>query len=164
MFDFVYTITDTVRSLYSTSFSGIHSWTLLVLRSGIGILFVLHGYPKLVHLKQWSAALGMPVYLCFLSAASMFFGGFCLTAGLLTPLACLAILSSMLVALVLEIKNGLPFVAQDPYLLPTGEYEGPYGKGESPSQEKAFMYGLVLTALLVFGPGGLSLDAWLLSH
>jgi putative oxidoreductase len=151
------------RSLYSIFPTGIQGWTLLTLRIGLGVLFVLHGYPKLTHLQQWSNALKMPIYLCFLSASSMFFGGFCLIAGFLTPLVCLVLLGSMAFALVLEISQGLPFVAIDPYLIPQGEYEGADGQGEPPSQEKAFVFNLMLIVLLVFGPGGFSVDAWLLA-
>lgn len=154
-------ILNLLNSLYLGFPDGVRGWTLLTLRVGLGILFVLHGYPKLTHLQQWSKSLKMPIYLCFLSALSMFLSGFCLIAGVLTPLACLALLGSMAFALVLEIVQGLPFVADDPYLIPQGEYEGANGKGEPPSQEKAFIYNLMLIVLLVFGPGGFSLDAWL---
>lgn len=150
------------QSLFPVFPVGIQGGALLLLRVGLGVLFVLHGYPKLTHLKMWSEALKMPIYLCFLSAASMFLGGFCLIAGFLTPFACLALLSSMVFAIVLEITQGLPLVAIDPYLIPEGEYEGADGKGEPPSQEKAFIYILMLIVLLVFGAGGYSMDAWLL--
>ncbi|MCC0175508.1 hypothetical protein I4641_00745 [Waterburya agarophytonicola K14] len=52
-------------------------------------------------------------------------------------------------------------MAIDPYLIPEGEYEGADGKGEPPSQEKAFIFILMLIVLLVFGAGGFSVDAWL---
>ncbi|MEM7761031.1 MAG: DoxX family protein, partial [Cyanobacteria bacterium P01_A01_bin.40] len=146
---------------YSDFPVGVRGITLLMLRTGLGILFILHGYPKLNHLQKWSNALKMPNYLCFLSALSMLLGGFCLIAGFLTPLACLALLGSMAFALVLEISQGLPLVALDPYLIPQGEYEGANGKGEPPSQEKAFIFNLMLIVLLVFGAGGFSVDAWL---
>ena len=151
------------RSLFPFFPVGIQGGALLILRVGLGVLFVLHGYPKLNHLKTWSNALKMPIYLCFLSALSMFLGGFCLIVGFLTPLACLALLCSMVFALVLEIIQGLPLVAIDPYLIPEGEYEGADGKGEPPSQEKAFVFILMLIVLLAFGAGGYSVDAWLLS-
>lgn len=150
-------------SLFPVFPVGIQGGALLLLRVGLGVLFILHGYPKLTHLKMWSDALKMPIYLCFLSAFSMFIGGFCLIAGFLTPFACLALLASMVFALILEITQGLPFVAIDPYLIPPGEYEGADGKGEPPSQEKAFIFILMLIVLLVFGAGGFSVDAWLLS-
>ncbi|MEO1670453.1 MAG: DoxX family protein [Cyanobacteria bacterium J06631_2] len=146
---------------YSDFPVGIQGYTLLALRVGFGVLFVLHGYPKVTHLEQWSKALKMPVFLCFLSAYSMFLGGFCLIAGFLTPLVCLTLIGSMAFALVLEITQGLPFVAPDPYLIPQGEYEGADGKGEPPSQEKAFVFNLVLIVLMIFGAGGYSVDAWL---
>ena len=154
-------IINLFASLYISFPTGVEGLTLLALRVGVGILFVLHGYPKLNHLQVWSNALKMPIYLCFFSASSMFVGGLCLIAGLLTPLACVTILGSMIFALVLEIIQGLPLVAPDPYLIPKGEYEGAKGKGEPPSQEKAFIFILMLTVILVFGPGGFSIDAWL---
>lgn len=139
--------------------AGIQGITLLLLRVGVGVLFWLHGYPKITHLQQWSNALKMPIALCFLSALSMLLGGVCLVVGLLTPLASVAILGSMVFAMVLEIAQGLPFVARDPYQIPSGQYEGPKGKGEPPSWEKAFMYCLMLIAIAVLGPGAFSLDA-----
>ena len=68
----------------------------------------------------------------------------------------------MVFALVLEITQRLPFVAPDPYLIPEGEYEGADGKGEPPSQEKAFVFILMLITLLFLGAGGFSVDAWIL--
>ncbi len=147
--------------LYMGFPSGIEGITLLLLRVGTGTLFMLHGYPKLTHLQIWASSLKMPVFLCFLSALSMFGGGVCLILGLLTPLASAAIFVSMAFAAYLEITQGLPFVARDPYLIPQGQYEGPKGKGEPPSWEKAFMYCLILFAIAVLGPGAFSLDALL---
>jgi len=156
-------ILELISNLWRSEFPvGARGYALLALRAGLGVLFVLHGYPKLIHLKTWSKALGMPLWLCFLSASSMFLGGFCLVAGFLTPFACLILLCSMVFALVLEITQRLPFVAPDPYLIPEGEYEGADGKGEPPSQEKAFVFILMLITLLFLGAGGFSVDAWIL--
>ena len=155
-------ISNLLASVYAIFPANLPAWALLALRVGLGVLFVLHGYPKLTHLKMWSDALKMPIYLCFLSAFSMFLGGFCLIAGFMTPFACLALLCSMVFALILEITQGLPFVAIDPYLIPPGEYEGADGKGEPPSQEKALVFILMLIVLFVFGAGSFSVDAWLL--
>jgi len=162
MLDILEPILNLWKSLYGSFPLGIQGYTLLALRVSFGVLFVLHGYPKVTHLKTWSEALKMPIFLCFLSAYSMFLGGFCLIAGFLTPLVCITLIGSMAFALVLEITQGLPFVAPDPYLIPAGEYEGPNGKGEPPSQEKAFVFNLVLIVLMIFGPGAYSVDAWLL--
>jgi putative oxidoreductase len=147
--------------LYSDFPDGISGFTLLLLRVGTGILFMIHGYPKLTHLQQWASSLKMPTFLCFLSALSMFAGGVCLILGLLTPLASAAIFVSMAFAAYLEIRQGLPFVARDPYSIPQGQYEGPNGKGEPPSWEKAFMYCLMLLTIAILGPGAFSLDALL---
>ena len=87
-------------------------------------------------------------------------GGLGLMLGLLTPFASASILVSMLYALFLELVNGDPLIAPDPYEL--GEYyEGPDGrKGEPPSMEKALIFSLMLVLIMVFGPGAYSLDAW----
>ena len=148
-----------LSNLYTGFPSGIEGITLLILRVGTGVLFMLHGYPKITHLQQWATSLKMPLFLCFLSALSMVAGGVCLVLGLLTPLASAAIFVSMAFAAYLEIIKGLPFVARDPYLIPEGQYEGPTGKGEPPSWEKAFMYCLILIAIAVLGPGAFSIDA-----
>ncbi|MGB7894009.1 MAG: DoxX family protein, partial [Microcoleus sp.] len=92
-------------------------------------------------------------------AASMVGGGICLILGLLTLLASLPILGSMMFAAYLHISQGKPFVARDPYLIPEEQYQGPLGKGEPPSWEKAFMYCVMLIAIAVLGPGAYSLDA-----
>lgn len=152
-----------LSNLYTGFPAGIEGVALLLLRVGTGVLFMLHGYPKLTHLRIWASSLKMPVFLCSLSALSMFAGGVCLILGLLTALAGIAIFVSMAFAAYLEITQGLPFVARDPYLIPQGQYEGPKGKGEPPSWEKAFMYCLMLIAIAVLGPGAFSLDALLFS-
>ena len=159
--------TSTMAWIYPTdSFPGeLKSIILLIFRVGMGILFILHGYPKLTHLKQWSQSLNnMPIPLCFIGAATMFFGGFCLIAGFLTPLAAFGILASMAFALFLHIKGGKPFVAQDPYLNPPDYYKGPKGKAEAPSQEKAFVYVISMLVIIIFGPGLYSLDAVILPN
>jgi putative oxidoreductase len=157
-------IQNLLSSLYFGFPGGLQGLALLLLRVGVGLLFWLHGYPKITHLQQWSRGLKMPIAFCFLSALSMLLGGVCLAIGLLTPLASVAILGSMVFAMVLEIAQGLPFVARDPYQIPPGQYEGPKGKGEPPSWEKAFMYCLMLIAIAILGPGAFSLDAALLGR
>ena len=152
-------ILNLLNVLYVGFPDGIQGVTLLLLRVGVGVLFWLHGYPKITHLQQWSNGLKMPIALCFLSALSMLLGGVCLVIGLLTPIASVAIFGSMAFAMVLEIAQGLPFVARDPYQIPAGQYEGPMGTGEPPSWEKAFMFCLMLIVIAVLGPGAFSLDA-----
>jgi len=139
--------------------AGIQGAVLLLLRVSVGLLFLLHGYPKITHLRQWANSLKMPIFLCFLSALSMLLGGICLIVGFVTLLASVAILGSMAFAMFLEISQGLPFVAQDPYLIPPEQYQGPKGQGEPPNWEKAFIYCVMLIAIAVLGPGAYSLDA-----
>lgn len=161
-------VLETVKTLLSTLYpgfvEGLQGYMLLVFRAFVGFLFILHGLPKLKHLKTWSAALGAPLPLCLLSAGFMVIGGSGLILGLLTPFASASILVSMLYAIVGELIKGDPIVAPDPYLL--GDYyNGPEGqKGEPPSYEKALLFSLMLTLLIVFGPGAYSLDALWLSN
>lgn len=148
-----------VSSLNTSYPDGLQGLVLLLLRVSVGALFLLHGYPKITHLRQWAESLKMPIFMCFLSAASMLGGGICLIIGFLTLLATLPILCSMVFAAYLDISGGKPIVAKDPYLIPEEQYKGPLGKGEPPSWEKAFMYCVMLIAIAVLGPGAYSLDA-----
>jgi putative oxidoreductase len=136
---------------------------LLVLRVFVGICFIRHGWPKLRNLSTWAEAMKTPKWLCFLSAFSMWGAGIALIPGLLTPLAALAILVSMLYAAVLEISLGLPFIAPDPYQIPAGDYVGPNGIGDPPSWEKAGMYVVMCLVLIGCGGGLFSLDNLLLA-
>ncbi|MCS5705894.1 MAG: DoxX family protein [Cyanobacteriota bacterium] len=136
---------------------------LLVLRLFLGVCFIRHGWPKLRNLRTWADGLKTPVWLCFLSAFSMFGAGVALLPGLLTPLAALAILVSMAYAMVLEIRSGFPFIAPDPYQIPAGDYAGPMGVGEPPSWEKAAMYVVMCLVLATSGGGLFSLDNLLIA-
>jgi len=143
--------------------SGLTGIGLLLLRLFTGLAFIRHGWPKLRNLRTWATAMKTPEWLCFLSAASMFGGGIALVLGLLTPIAALAILVSMVYAMVLEIRSGFPFIAPDPYQIPEGDYAGPMGVGEPPSWEKAAMYAVMSLVLILCGGGILSLDNLLIS-
>lgn len=136
---------------------------LLLLRLFMGVAFVRHGWPKARNLRTWATALKTPEWLCFLSAASMVAGGIALVLGLLTPLATLPILVSMLYAMVLEIRSGFPFIAPDPFQIPEGDYAGPMGVGEPPSWEKAAMYAVMALVLISCGGGAFSLDNLLIA-
>lgn len=138
---------------------GLRGLALLLLRVSVGGLFVVHGYPKVLHLRQWAESIQTPVFLCFLSAWSMIGSGIFLILGLITLLAILPLFASIGFAIALHIKNGKPFIAKDPYLIPEDQYKGPLGKGAPPSWEKAFMYCILLMAIAVLGPGTYSLDA-----
>jgi putative oxidoreductase len=155
------TVNTWLSVLYPNFVGGPQGYMLLAFRAVVGFLFILHGVPKLQNLKTWSAALGAPLPLCLLSAGFMVVGGAGLILGLLTPFCSASILISMVYAIIGELIKGDPIVAPDPYLL--GEYyEGPEGqKGEPPSYEKALIFSMMLTLLMVFGPGAYSLDSFL---
>jgi putative oxidoreductase len=77
---------------------------LLLLRLGLGIIFVFHGYPKLfTHTReamQGFAHMGFPVYFVYIAGVFEFFGGLLLIAGLFTQIAGLLLAAEMAVALV----------------------------------------------------------------
>lgn len=156
---FSFPVLNGLSLLYVGFPTGAQGVMLLLLRVGVGVLFMMHGYPKMTHLRQWANSLKMPIFLCFLSALSMLAGGVCLVLGLLTPLASAIIFVSMAFAIYLHISQDKPFMAADPYLIPDDQYQGPQGQGEPPSWEKAFMYCLMLLTIAVLGPGAFSLDA-----
>jgi putative oxidoreductase len=90
---------------------------LLVVRIGIGIAFVLHGFPKLfmggaVGLSKGLAAAGIPggVIAAELSGMAEFFGGLALIMGIFFRPATMIMAFNMLVALTFHLKRGDPFV------------------------------------------------------
>jgi putative oxidoreductase len=77
---------------------------LLLLRLGLGIIFVFHGYPKLfTHTReamQGFSHMGFPAYFVYLAGVFEFFGGLLLIVGLFTRIAGLLLAAEMAVALV----------------------------------------------------------------
>lgn len=120
---------------------------LLIIRVGIGALFIIHGYPKIMGgSTQWlwlgnqMAAIGItfyPTFWGFLAACSELFGGVLLVLGLGTRFAAFFISCVMLVALSMHFSLGDAF----------GVYSHPL----------ALL--VVLVGLFFAGPGKLSLDA-----
>ncbi len=117
---------------------------LLILRLVAGAAMSLHGAPKIKQPFGWMGAEShVPGFLQALAAVSEFGGGLALLVGLLTPLACLAIMSTMFVATWSTIKSGGVFVSN------TG----------AKSYELPLLYFVVALLILLCGPGKLSLDA-----
>ena len=132
---------------------------LLVLRLVAGAAFILHGWPKIYQNGQFyqNGQLVMttwmndvfkekapPPYLQGAAAVAEFGGGIALIIGFLTPLAALGIAAVMGTAIAMvNIPHGDPFVAPSP--------------GQS-SCELAAVYLAAAIALLLVGPGTLSLD------
>ncbi len=119
---------------------------LLILRVGIGIMFLLHGYPKIsggpeMWTKIGSATqfLGIhfaPVLFGLLAAASEFFGGICLILGLFFRPACLFMAITMGVAATMHLGSG---------------------DGLNKASH-AIELGIVFFSLMFIGPGPFSLD------
>ena len=89
---------------------------LLVLRIGIGLMFILHGAPKLFGgVEKWvkiggaMASLGIgfaPAFWGFMAAVSEFFGGICLILGVAFRPACILLTITMLVAAISHLSRG----------------------------------------------------------
>jgi putative oxidoreductase len=73
--------------------------TLLLLRCGLALVFVYHGYPKLfgdsARFVESFQAIGLPAYFVYVAGAIELFGGVALALGLLTPIAALLLFLDM---------------------------------------------------------------------
>ena len=117
---------------------------LLLIRLVGGVAFMIHGWGKIQNPFAWMGAEApVPGFLQALAALSEFGGGLAWILGLLTPLACLGLASTMAVAAFMHaIQWGHPFVAT----------------GGGPAYELALVYFCVAVLLFALGPGRLSLD------
>ncbi len=107
--------------MYLPSFDRCRDWGLLVLRVGIGLMFMAHGLPKVMGgaplWTQLGGALpigGPPVVhtiLGFLAAMSEFGGGLMLALGLFTRLAAFFLFFTMAVAVSFHMRKGDDFNA-----------------------------------------------------
>ena len=98
------------RFLYHRT-TGAASFGLLALRLVMGAAFVVHGWGKIQNPFGWMGDAPVPGLLQALAALSEFGGGILLILGLLTPLAALGILCTMIGALALvHFPSGDSFV------------------------------------------------------
>ena len=119
---------------------------LLILRIGIGIMFMMHGWPKLMGgLEKWAKLGGAldvfgigfaPAFWGFMAARSEFGGGLVWVLGFLTRPACFFLLMTMIVATATHLGRGDSF----------GRY--------SHALEAAVLF----LSLLFIGPGKYSVD------
>lgn len=123
-----------------------HDVGLLLLRVGIGVMFTLHGYPKLIGGPEaWAQVGGVmklvgidfaPAFWGLVAAVAEAVGGQLLALGLFFRVACALLLGTMVMATIQHISSGDGF------------------NGYSHALEAAFLFlGLLLT-----GPGKYSID------
>ena len=75
---------------------------LLLLRIGLGLIFIYHGYPKLAHMHRTLQAfpqMGFPSYFAYIAAILEFFGGWLLIFGLFTRITALLLAGEMAIAI-----------------------------------------------------------------
>jgi putative oxidoreductase len=122
------------------------SIAVLLLRLITGVAFLFHGWPKIQNPLHWMDAFPghPPSFVQALPAIAEFCGGAGLILGLLTPLCCAGIISTMLVATYTHISRGEPFV------------------GQGGSYELALVFMTIAISLILTGPGRYSLDFKLL--
>ncbi len=130
-----------MSSLLSSKYSsGAVNTALLILRLGFGILILMHGFGKITNFNSLQnkfmnfMGMGSTVSLV-LSIFAEFFCAILLIMGLFTRFACIPLIITMSVALFM-VNNGDVF-----------------GKGEA-----AALYLLGFVAILLAGPGRVSLD------
>jgi putative oxidoreductase len=119
---------------------------LLALRVTAGSAMALHGWPKFQNAFTWMDGFmpGVPGIMQALAAFSEFGGGIALALGLLTPLAALGIIGTMIGALAMvHLPAGDPFVGAG---------------GDKPSYELAMLYLTLSILFLLNSPGKFSLD------
>ncbi len=132
------------RLLYHDSTGIVGSVGLFLLRLVVGAAFILHGWPKIQNPYAWMGETATTHGALQVAAAvSEFCGGIALILGLLTPLAALGLIGTMVEAVRFHLTAGQPFV----------------GKPGQPSYELAAVYLCCAIVFLLLGPGRLSLDA-----
>lgn len=137
-----------MNSWLVSSSASVH-FGLFILRVGIGLVFMMHGYGKLLggpSSWQWLGSqmglLGitfLPKVWGLLAACAEFIGGFCLLVGLGTRIAAFFMLCVMIVALVMHFNKGDNFT----------------------TYSHALSLAVVFISLIISGPGSYSLDHYL---
>ena len=98
------------------SLTKLNNFGLLLLRLGIGVMFIMHGTPKIfggpevwVNLGNAMQNLGIsycPVFWGFMASLAEFGGGICLILGILFIPACFLMFFTMFVASVMHFAEG----------------------------------------------------------
>lgn len=115
---------------------------LLIVRIVTGYAFMLHGYDKILNPMGWMQGSSIPGIFQALGAIAEFGGGIALILGVVSRLASLGLIFTMIVAVYVHaVMFGHPFVSK--------------GGG---SYEPATTYLLISLFLTVMGPGRFSID------
>ncbi|WP_316849962.1 DoxX family protein [Pedobacter agri] len=119
---------------------------LLMLRIGLGVMFIIHGFPKLAGGPDSWTGLGgsmkvvgidfLPVFWGFMAAVAETFGGFLLIVGLFYRPACMLLVFTMVIAALVHLGKG----------------DGLKGASH------AIELGIVFFSLIFIGPGKYSVD------
>ena len=130
-----------MKKLLSTKYSaGTFNVAMLLLRFGVGVLMINHGYDKLIHFSAMKGdfmnflGLGNSISLTLVVFAEFFCSLF-IIIGLFTRLSAVPLIITMAVALFMVFKGDV------------------FGKGELPA-----LYLAVYVVLLLLGPGKISVD------
>jgi len=119
---------------------------LLLLRIGLGVMFIIHGFPKLAGGPNGWTGLGgsmkvigidlLPIFWGFMAAATETFGGFLLIVGLFFRPALILLIFTMIIAALVH-----------------------FGKGDGlGGASHAIELGIVFFGLIFIGPGKYSVD------
>lgn len=130
----------------SKDFPASGNFGLLLLRLGLGAMFIWHGYGKItggpelwIKIGQATSAVGIhfaPKFFGFMATLSEFGGGICLVLGFLMRPACLMMAITMTVAASMHLTHGDGLAVAS----------------------HAIEVGIVFYSLILIGPGRLSLD------
>lgn len=92
----------------------------LLLRAALGIIFITHGYPKLVHPQNMQGVYvqhGLPSYSVYVSGVLELFGGSLLAFGLFTQVAAFMLALEM-AAMIWKVYGGRGYLAVQEYEFP----------------------------------------------
>lgn len=130
--------------------NGLQPLALLVLRVCLGIIFVYHGYPKLVHanagMQEFFVMHGLPGYLVPVAGILESFGAGLLMVGLFTRPAALLLAIEMGVA-IWKVHSGHGYLA-------VKEYEFPLAVGAACFALATVGAGVISMDHLIFGESG----------
>jgi putative oxidoreductase len=119
---------------------------LLILRTFVGAALVVHGAGKLQGVQDFAQEFGISLALAYAAAWTQLLAGALLVLGLISPIASLLLMSTMLVATI-EL-----WARHEPWINPHGH-----------SYEAASFYVVGTIVTLALGPGAYSVDRLLLA-